>query len=240
MRSPSVPNLDSMSSDPTVIHPAFSAPQPKRRRRWWVYVLWIFGSLAALVIALIVSAFLYWNHLVKTYTTTTAKELPAVETNDALYSELQERWDAYALLFIRRSQPIPPFELTGQELNLFARKFGPFRKHAFAEVLPDRLRLQFSVPLDESRNESLRGRFLNGVATFIPVYTNAHLSLRLDTAEANNKPLPRWIQNQLRRANWGEALNRRPEFDLAIRALEKIELRQDRIILHPLPSPAPR
>ncbi len=216
-------------------HPALGTPTPKRRRRWWVYVLWVFGSLMVLGIALFVSAILYWNSLVKKYTTTTAKALPQIELTDDQFTELQERWQSYALLFIRREGPIPPFELSGEELNLFARRFGPFRKHAYAEILDTRLRLQFSVPLDESGNPSLKGRFLNGIATFNPEYKDGRLRLKLVTAEANNKAIPRWILSRLQSFNWAEALNRRPEFDLAIRAMDRIELQTDKIILYPAP-----
>lgn len=217
------------------VHPALANPTPKRRRRWWVYALWIFGSLAGLALAVVVSLVLYWNHLVKTYTSTAAKPVPQIETTDEQFDELKQRWDAYARLFIHRNRPIPAFEITGQELNLFAGRLGPFKDQAHIEVLENRLRLQFSVPLDRSGNSSLHGRFLNGIATFTPSYTNGHLAIRLNTAEANNKPLPRWIQKRLRSVNWGEALNRRPEFDLAIRALDRVEVQTDRILLHPAP-----
>jgi len=218
------------------LHPALGSPPTKRRRRWWVYALWIFGSLIGLVIAGIVSLWLYWNSLVKTYTSTSAKPIPQIEGTDEQYAELKQRWDAYALLFIRRREPIPPFEINGQELNLFTRQFGPFQKQAFAEILPDKIRLLFSVSLDETRNPSLQGRYLNGVATFHPVMTNKHLSIRLTTAEANNKALPGWIMKRLQSANLGEVFNHRPEFDLAIRALDRVELQSDKIILHPAPN----
>jgi hypothetical protein len=218
------------------LHPALGLPAPKRRRRWWVYALWIFGSLVGLVIAAFVSIWLYWNSLIKTYTSTTPKPIPQSEGTEEQYAELKQRWDAYALLFIRRREPIPPFEITGQELNLFTSQFGPFQKQSYAEILPDKIRLRFSLPLDQTRNPSLKGRFLNGVATFHPVMTNKHLSIRLTTAEANNKALPGWILKRLQSANMGEAFNRRPEFDLAFRALDRVELQTDKITLHPSPN----
>lgn len=231
-------SLESFShaAPPSPIHPALGSPAPKSRRPWWVYALWIFGSLIGLVVAVIVSLWLYWNSLVKTYTSTSPKPIPQVETPEELYPELKQRWDAYALLFIRRREPIPPFEITGQELNAFAGQFGPLKKQAFAEILPDKIRLQFSFPLDQTHNPSLRGRYLNGVAIFHPSMTNRHLAIRLTSVEANNKPLPGWILRQLQASNWGEAFNRRPEFDLAIRALDRVELQTDKIILHPTPN----
>ncbi len=215
------------------LHPALASPPPKARRRWWVYALWIFGSAFGLFLIAILSAWLYWKSLVRTYTSTSPKPLPQVEASDEQYAELKERWDSYALLFIRRREPIPPFELTSEELNVFAGRFGPFRKEAHVEILGKSLRLQFSSPLDRTRNSSLQGRYLNGVATFAPAMTNGHLAIRLTAVEANNKPIPRWLLKRFQSFNWGEALNRRPEFDLAIRALDRIELEPDKIILHP-------
>ncbi|MGE3312211.1 MAG: hypothetical protein AB7O66_19780 [Limisphaerales bacterium] len=215
------------------IHPALASPAPKPRRRWWVYVLWIFGSAVGLFLVAVLSAWLYWKSLIRTYTSTSPKPLPTIEATDEQYAALKERWDAYALLFIRRREPIPPFELSADELNLFANRFGPFRKEAHVQILGGSLRLQFSSPLDRTRNPSLQGRYLNGVATFAPSMTNGHLAIRLTAVEANNKPIPRWLLKRFQAYNWGEALNRRPEFDLAIRALDRIELEPDKIILHP-------
>ena len=223
-------------SDP-VLSPHPLSPVPKPRRRWWFYALWIFGSLFGLALIAVLSLFLYWNHLVKTYTSTTSQPIPQVEANDELLAGLKERWDAYALLFIRRKETIPPFEISGDELNLFASKFGPFRKQAHLQVLQNQLRLQFSFPLGQSGNPSLQGRFLNGIALFTPVYTNSHLVIRLTKAEANNRAIPPWIFRRFQGVNFGEALNRRPEFDLAFRALERIEVQPDKIVLHPAPVP---
>ncbi|MBL9127100.1 MAG: hypothetical protein JNL97_05615, partial [Verrucomicrobiales bacterium] len=189
-----------------------SSPLPKPRRRWWFYALWIFGSLFALALVAVLSLVLYWNHLVSTYTSTSPKQLPQVEANEEMLADLRRRWDAYALLFIRRREPIPPFELTGQELNLFLGSFGPLRKQAYAEVLQNQVRVQFSVPLGRTGNRGLEGRFLNGTALLNPVYTNGHLVVRVAKVDANNKPLPGWMFSRLQSVNWGEALNRRPEF----------------------------
>lgn len=225
---------------PSHSQPSAIQSPPKRRRRWWFYALWTFGTLVTLAGIAFLSLVIYWNSLVKTYTSTSPKPVPTVEVTDEAYDELKQRWDAYVRLFIRRNQTIPPFELSANELNMFASRFGPFRKQAFVEVLDNRLRLQFSFPLDRTGNPTLKGRFLNGIATFTPAYTNNHLVIRLEKAEANGKAIPRWIFRRFERVNWGEALNRRPEFDLAFKALERIEVHPDGIVLHPIPNPSVR
>lgn len=220
------------------VHQALAAPTARRRKPWWVYLLWILGSLFGLVVVLLVSAWLYWNSLVRTYTSTTPKELPKVEASDDAFAQLQSRWDSYFLLFIRRNQTIPPFEITGEELNLFAHKFGPFRKEGYVQIVDKQLRLLFSTSLDKTGNASLRGRYLNGTATFVPEYKDNHLVLHLTAVEANNKPIPNWILRRFQSVDFASRLNRRPEFDLAFRALDRIELEPDKITLHPTPTGA--
>ncbi len=211
----------------------YPPPSPPKRRRWWVYALWAFGSLFALGVALVVAAILYWNSLVKTYTSPQSKPVPQVEAAAERFPELKERWEAYALLFIRRDQPIPDFELTSDELNILASRFGPFGKQAYIGILDDKLRFEFSTPLDRTGNPGLKGRFLNGVANLKLDYTNNRVSLRALTVELNGKPIPRWILRRVQQNNWASALNHRPEFDLAIRALDRIEVQPDRLVLHP-------
>jgi hypothetical protein len=124
-----------------LLHPGL-APPPRKRRRWWVYLLWGVGVLFVLALTLIVSVALYWNHLVKTYTSTVAKEVPTVEGAEERIDELRERWEAYALLYLR-PQERPTFELTADELNVFLSRYGPMRKRAHLEITTDRLRVRF-------------------------------------------------------------------------------------------------
>src|SRR5262245_10827000 len=101
-----------------------STPTPRRRRRWWVYVLWTFGVLFALIILLLVSGAIYWNHFIKTYTSAEPATLPTVEVTDERFDEVKGRWEAYSLLFLRQGER-PPLELTNEELNLLLSRIGP-------------------------------------------------------------------------------------------------------------------
>lgn len=210
----------------------------RKRRRWWVYLLWVLGVLFVLGLTLIVSVAIYWNHLVKTYTSTQPKEVPTVEGNEERYGELRDRWEAYALLYLR-PQERPDFELSADDLNLFAARFGPLRKRAYLEVLPDRLRVRFSAPLDGTGNPSLHSRYLNGVADLKVELKPGRLSVRLQSLEANGKPVPGWILRRLQKVNWGERINHRPEFDLVVRGMERLELQAGSILLHPKPGMVP-
>ncbi len=208
----------------------------RRRRRWWVYLLWLLGAACVLVVTLVVSAILYWNHLVRTYTSTQARPLPTIEGAAEKYPVLKERWDAYALQFLHPEREIPEFELTAEELNVFALHFGPFGKNAFVELRDKDFRIQFCAPLDTTGKDSLRGRYLNGIATITPHLANGQLDLRISKLEANGRPAPGWILRQTQKWNLAERLNHRPEFDLAVRALDRLEVDPDKVVLHPRTS----
>lgn len=208
--------------------------KPHRRRRWWVYGLWGVGTIFVLIAVFLVSAALYFNHLVKTYTSPTPVELPEVAATDDSFQALQERWEQYALQFLKAGTE-ESFELSAEELNDLAVHKGPFKKRAFVEVLQDEFRVKFSVPLDQTGNEGLRGRFLNGEATFKPEYKDGHIATRLKTLRANGKAIPNWILRRLQRQNWVSPLNWRPEFDMVIRHLDRVEVEPGRIVLYPKP-----
>lgn len=233
-------NADAAPDSP-LSHPGTSMPTPgaalppRKRRRWWVYALWTLAVLIFLAAAGVVGVALYWNHLVKTYTSTTAKPVPAVEASAEKFEELKQRWEAYGLLFLR-PQERPAFELTADDLNVALTRFGPLRRRAFLEFIGNRLRLQFSVPLDETRNPSLQGRHLNGVASLQLELKNGRASLRLLSLEANGKPVPRWIFRRMQGVNWIERVNHRPEFDMVVRGLDRIDLGDGTLMLHPKPG----
>jgi hypothetical protein len=196
-------------------------------------MLAILGTLALLAFTLLAAAWIYWLSLIRNFTSDKPTQLPRSVATEERYAELKERWEGYARLFVDRREPIPPFELSADEINVFAARLGPLRDQAFVEIRPPHLRIQFSAPLDRSGNPRLQGRFLNGIATLLPTYVDHQIHLRIVSLDANGKPIPGWILRRLQQTNWGDALNRRPEFDLAFRALERVELGTDRLLLHP-------
>lgn len=232
------------SSHPAPAHLPDSNPSgggaPRKRRKWWVYGLWALGTLFTLFLVFIISATLYWKHLIKTYTSTTPKTIPTVESVKEKFEALKERWQPFALSFIK-SQPTEPFEITDEDLNVFAAQFGPMRNQVHLGVLENRVRAEFSINLDRSGNTSLRGRYLNGVAYLKVDYKNGRVSSRVVSMDANNRPVPKWLLTRAQQINWLSALNHRPEFDLAIRGLERIEMKPGALVLHPrAPSGSPR
>lgn len=212
-----------------------NAASPPRRRPWWVYPLGAVGALAFLGFALLLGAWIYWLSLIRTFTSEKASTVPQTDAVEERFEALKERWEAYAKQFIHRGDSISPFTLSAEEINSFAARLGPLRNQAFVEITPPHLKVTFSVPLDRTGNPRLQGRFLNGVAILSPSYTSHQLDLRLVSLRANGKPIPAWILRRLQQTNWGEPLNRRPEFDLAFRALDRIELGTGQVVLHANP-----
>jgi hypothetical protein len=94
-------------------------------------------------------------------------------------------------------------------------------------------------PLDRSGNQSLKGRYLNGVADLKMEMRNGRASVRLLSLEANGKPIPKWILRRMQQVNWGEQLNHRPDFDLVVRGIERVEFQAGSLILHPKPGLVP-
>lgn len=228
-----------MSADATLGAAGHAHPTPggRRRRRWWVYVLWVVGGLVTLFLLFALSAALYWNHLIRTYTSTQPVPLPKVENVKEQWDELKARWEPYAVLFIRGGE-IPPIEFSAEDLNVALNAAGPLRNRAHLELLEGRLRVRFSVPLDESRNEKLVGRYLNGVAMVQPRLENGRIEARLLSVEANGKPIPKWAFNRLKSVNWLGAMNHRPETDLVVRGMQSLEVTPTAVVLHPIQGAA--
>lgn len=222
-----------VAAPPTVKATIPPTAPPRAPRRWLACLGWTVGTLLALAFVLLAAAWFYWLSLIRTYTSDKAEPVPRMESAETRYAELSARWDAYIPRLVQRQETVPAFELTGEDLNLLVNRAGPLRNKAHVEIRPPHLRIQFSIPLDQTGNPRLQGRFLNGVAQLAPEYSGRQLHLRIVALDANRKPIPGWILRRLQRTNWGEALNRRPEFDLAVQALERIELQPDRLVLHP-------
>ena len=210
-------------------HPGGVTPPPKRQRRWWVYALWTFAGLFALGVMLVISVMLYVNHLVKTYTSAKPAELPKIEASQEKFDELEERWHEYSLQFLKDGER-PEIELSEEDLNVLLARRGPMRERAYVQIFEDRMRLQFSMPMGQGGNQV---RYLNGEATLKVQLANGRISARMLDLRANGKVVPGWLFQRFQRMNWLEQMNWRPETDMVVRGLERIETKAGAVVLHP-------
>jgi hypothetical protein len=208
---------------------------PRKKRRWWLYVLIGCAGLFLLGVVGLIGVGAYWNSLIKTYTQTQPKPLPALEVAEGSADAVEARWKAFLKDLAAGKQP-PPFELSADDINAFLEsKARQLVERARVVINGDKLQARFSVPLGQRGEKSLQGRFLNGVATFHLSFADGWPDLRVATVEANGKPLPGWLLRRVQRLDLLRDLSNSSAFVEVLPDIESIRVEDGLVVIRPLP-----
>src|SRR5882724_2413593 len=153
-------------------------------------------SLIVLSLVLVLVGYLGYRHvitwLVAEYTDSKPEIIESVEVSPAQLQALQKRVADFkaALDDQKVSQEL---RLTAEDINaLIANDPGEkqFKNKLFVMIDGDRITGKLSWPLDKVWPSKLKGRFLNGVATFKPSLEHGVLLVTLEDLQVKGKPLP--------------------------------------------------
>jgi hypothetical protein len=203
-----------------------------QRRRWWLYLLCVFGMLLLVGGSAFIALALYWNSLVKTYASSRPQPLPHVENAANAQSRLKTRWAEFQKSIMAK-RPTPPFELTADDLNAFAASNPDFKDKFQFFIEQDQLRGKFSIPLGARGPSNLKGKYLNGQATFKLGFTDNWLSLHVASMEANGKPIPHWLLSKLQKQNFLKNLENNAELTQFLDNIESVGITNNTIVVQP-------
>ena len=220
-----------MNTNATVPEPA----QPAGKKRQWLkYVIIGAVALVLLIITLVAAAAIYWQHLVKTYATTTADPLPKVEISTDAAQAFQSRLLSFQAAMDGDKMP-EPLAITGGDLNAFMGSLPPFKDKLYVEITNNILQCRFVVPLDKTNNKQLKNKFINGRILFRLTYQDGYAVLSPSKILANNTPVPWWLFKRIARENFLQQLyNNTPALQF-FQNVQSIDIQNNTILIHPLP-----
>ncbi len=224
---------------PEPVLPAEALPpagSTRRKRRWWVYVLWGVGGLAVLAVVVLVLVVGYWHSLVRNYTATRPVPVPVVENVEQVQQDLMGRWTSFAdAVFNKR--PVQPFRLTSADLNALVMRNPQLKGRLHLQITNNQVTGHFSVPLDNARQKELKGRFLNGELTLMVLFEDGLLTVSVDEVKANGHTPPGWIVSRVRSQNFGQMLDRNREAMAFLQRIDTIQVDGDQVVITPLQAP---
>jgi hypothetical protein len=194
-------------------------------------------SLVVLSLVLVLVAYLGYRHLISwvvaEYTDTKPVVIESVEVSPAQLQALQKRVADFkaALDDQKFSQEL---RLTAEDINaLIANDPGEkqLKNKLFVMIDGDRITGKVSWPLDKVWPSKLKGRYLNGVATFKPSLENGVLLVTLEDLQVKGKPLPAQMLAQFKKQNLAEDIQKDSQNAQTIQKFESIRVTNGAVVL---------
>ncbi|MGC8885839.1 MAG: hypothetical protein ACP5MG_01615 [Verrucomicrobiia bacterium] len=225
-------NIQGSSENAQPAQPVEEAPV-KKKRRWWVYLLLSLGGLFLLALILFIAAFSYYKSLVRNYTETKPRPLPTIETSKERFQEVVQRWQEFCKdLFSKRATQ--PFRLTAEDINQMIANFGNAKDFVRVEITNNQIVAHIMAPLTNSGKKELQGRYINADVNLKLQLEDGFLTLRVDSALANGKPVPKWIVNRVKQKNILEGLENNYEFLQVLQEMDSVEVKDGAVVFTPL------
>jgi hypothetical protein len=208
---------------------------PKPRRGCFFYGCITGAVLLVLLLGLLLAGLHYVKRLVNRYTDTKPMELPTLQMSQAEMLQVKERFEAFEQA-VREHRATKPLTLSADDINALIASGGDqqsLKGKVYVSLDGDQLKGEVSVPLQEVGLNMLKGRYLNGSATFNLSFQNGTLSVTPQGIQVKGEPLPEVYLREIRKQNLAVALTNNPEAAAVLRGLEEITLKDGKLVIAP-------
>lgn len=211
-------------------------PPPPRKRGCFFY-----GCIALIVTVLVLAigavvlvrfAKSKVDQVVAEYTDPTPMQLEKGDASPAKLNAVQTRIDAFRQ-GLASGQP-QELAFTADELNtLLAGQpdLQEFANMVYVIIEGDQLKGNISYPLPDVPPFKLKGRYLNGLATFDVKVTKGDADIHIRDITTKGKPLPPEVLDQLRKVDLADHLIEDQQAASAIRQIDSVEVKDGKLII---------
>ncbi len=203
-------------------------PPKKRGCLFYGCLAVIIFSLAASLLAYV--GYRYLRNQLARFLDTSPAPIETVELSPAERDGLQQRLAAFKEAM--DGQKIPrELTLTARDLNALIAATPAWKGKLFAMIENGRIKGRISLPLADFGPFKLKGKYLNGAATFKASLETETLSVTIEQVEVKGQPLPAWILSKLRTQNLVQGLQNDPRRAPTIQKLESLRVVNDVVVL---------
>ncbi|PCJ61985.1 MAG: hypothetical protein COA73_07045 [Candidatus Hydrogenedentota bacterium] len=215
------------------------------RPPWGSFLLlgfFAFSSFA--MVMLIIASFLVprvIDSTIESYTDAQPRQITTTQGTPQQVDEIETRIEAFADT-VEESGWAEPLVVSEADLNMLLHDGGDFDGAFNLTLLDGQVKGDISLPLDMDLDlglwdRSLRGRYINGSATFDVNVRDQSLNLELVDFEVDGKHLPNWMLNQI-----GDQIRRKGILDTEdinkfLEKVGRLDVRQGEIIIRAPDTP---
>ncbi|MBI5386738.1 MAG: hypothetical protein HZA90_18870 [Verrucomicrobia bacterium] len=218
---------------PVIPPPIPAPPLPRKKRRWWVYLLLALGGLFVLGVLTVVLLAFYAKSLFDNYTSKEPVPIKRIQFDRDAQKQLQKDWEEFQKAVLSGKET-RPFRITADDMNLMMSRNPWMREHVNFVITNGELKARFSMPMRGMGPPQLRDRFLNGFATIDIAFQDGWLTVSVGKVEVNGRPAPNWALGQLRGQNFLQQFDRDRNFVGLMQEIDSITITNDAILITPL------
>ena len=208
---------------------------PKPRRGCFFYGCITGAVLLVMLLGALMLGLHYVKKMVNRYTDTKPMELPSVQMSPSEIAQVKQRFEVFQQA-IREQRATKPLELTAKDLNALIASGGEqdgLKGKVYVSLDGDQLKGEVSVPLEAVGWNVLKGRYLNGSATFNLSLRAGTLSVTPQTIQVKGQPLPEVYLREIRKQDLAMFLTNDPGAAAVLKGLEEIQVKAGKLVIAP-------
>lgn len=221
----------------------YSTYQPPKKKSPWLKILAI-GCLGLTILMIggcIISYFVIKSAvsgMVDKYTSTTPAPIPTVALSPEEIKEVRDRANDFAAA-LDAGPPPQPLVLTADEINALIQNHPDWKElsgKAYVSIEDNLLKGQVSFPLDALGMQMVRGRYVNGSASFDVFVRNGVLHVYMKDLVVNDKSVPQEFMQGMSSENMAKDLQtNNPKAAEFFRKIDSLVIQDGKIIITPKP-----
>lgn len=215
-----------MSNGPTT-------PTPKKRGCFF------YGCLSVVIVGIVLVAMLCVglyiakrtvNRLVKDYTDATPQTIETVTYPAPQRDILQRQLDTFKTA-LDSGTPGVELVLNASDLNVLIGENPDLKGKLFITFDDDKVTGKVAFPLPDLGPLKLKGRYLNGLASFRVALEGGQLDVRVDSVTVRSNLLPAAVMNEFKKENLAKEANKNPDQAKQIQKFQSLHLKDGKLIL---------
>lgn len=173
-----------------------------------------------------------YKKMVDAYTSPASVPVPVVQYSPEEWSALTNRLGMFKLQAQDNTNEIA-LSLSAKDINILLnqRKAQNGNDQFHVQIDKDVIRSQISLPLDAMGMDSLKGRYMNGVADIKLSIIDGQPDVRITGLEVNSNKVPGTITGRLMDKNLLQNWQIDPETEKVLKRVEKLTVEDGQVIL---------
>jgi hypothetical protein len=199
-----------------------------------------YGCLGAAILFLVVASAIFLGanaarKMVREFTDDSPMKFPESKLTPEQVEQVQNRVSVFQQ-GLRQNQAVSPLALSAEEINALINVFPaakPIRGKIHVIIQGNELKGEVSVKLKELGLPVFKERYLNAVMTLGVSLQDGRLLISPQQVTVAGRSLPRVYLHKITKQNLAREVNEDPRTSIALEKLEKVEIKDGKLIIVP-------